>query len=125
MEKKSIHIPGVKLGSQGSEVSFYILLLSYTRPLSRLYIQVSIFEVCNLQVSRLGFGCAGLYGGYNASLPHEVGCSVIKEAFSKGITHFNTADSCGVDHDNEIMIGKVLQSFNSMYSPWLLHHFEA
>lgn len=61
----------------------------------------------DLQVSRLGFGCGGLSGIYNAPLTHEAGSSVIKEAFSKGITFFDTADLYGDDHDNEIMVGKV------------------
>ncbi|KAL5782694.1 hypothetical protein ACOSP7_007723 [Xanthoceras sorbifolium] len=78
-EKPEIHVSKVKLGSQG------------------------------LEVSRLGFGCVGLSGTYNASLPHEAGCSIIKEAFSKGITLFDTADLYGVDHDNEIMVGKALK----------------
>ncbi|KAK0607656.1 hypothetical protein LWI29_018203 [Acer saccharum] len=77
-EKSQINVPRVKLGSQG------------------------------LEVSRLGFGCAGLSGYYNASIPHEAGCS-IKEAFSKGITLFDTADIYGDDHDNEIMVGKALK----------------
>ena len=59
------------------------------------------------QVSRLGFGCGGLSGMYNAPLSHEEGCSVLKEAFSKGITFFDTSDLYGDDHDNEIMVGKV------------------
>ncbi|KAK1592923.1 hypothetical protein Q3G72_032538 [Acer saccharum] len=78
-EKSQINVPRVKLGSQG------------------------------LEVSRLGFGCAGLSGYYNASIPHEAGCSIIKEAFSKGITLFDTADIYGDDHDNEIMVGKALK----------------
>ncbi|XP_044484180.1 perakine reductase-like [Mangifera indica] len=78
-EKPQIHIPRVKLGSQG------------------------------LEVSRLGFGCGGLSGIYNAPLTHEAGSSVIKEAFSKGITFFDTADLYGDDHDNEIMVGKALK----------------
>lgn len=77
----------------------------------------SNFKLCNLQVSRLGFGCVGLSGLYNAPLPHEVGSSIIKDAFSKGITFFDTANVYGVDHDNEIMIGKVLQSFKYIYMP--------
>ncbi|KAI9193850.1 hypothetical protein LWI28_000660 [Acer negundo] len=81
MEENTIHITRVKLGNQG------------------------------LEVSRLGFGCAGLSGYYNASIPHEAGCSIIKEAFSKGITLFDTADLYGVDHDNEIMVGKALKQF--------------
>ncbi|KAJ9700448.1 hypothetical protein PVL29_005983 [Vitis rotundifolia] len=74
-----IKIPRVKLGSQG------------------------------LEVSRLGFGCGGLSGVYNSPLSHEAGCSVIKEAFYKGITLFDTADIYGANHDNEIMVGKALK----------------
>lgn len=62
-----------------------------------------------LEVSRLGFGCAGLSGMLNAPLSHEEGCSIIKEAFSKGITFFDTSDVYGYKHDNEIMIGKALK----------------
>lgn len=43
----------------------------------------------------------------NTPLSHEDGCSIIKEAFSKGVTFFDTSDVYGYKHDNEIMIGKV------------------
>lgn len=49
----------------------------------------------------------GLSGVYNAPLSHEEGCSVIKEAYNRGITFFDTADAYGDKHDNEIMLGKV------------------
>jgi len=60
-----------------------------------------------VQISRLGFGCVGLSGLYNAPLSHEAGCSIIKEAFNMGVTFFDTSDFYGLNHDNEIMIGKV------------------
>lgn len=66
-----------------------------------------IIFLSTLQVSRLGLGCAGLSGIYNAPVSHEDGCSVIKEAFNRGITFFDTADVNGEKHDNEIMVGKV------------------
>ncbi|XP_056175141.1 perakine reductase-like isoform X4 [Syzygium oleosum] len=78
-EKQRIQIPRVKLGSQG------------------------------LEVSRLGFGCAGLSGVLNAPVSHEDGCLLIKRAFEKGITFFDTADVYGNDHHSEIMIGKALK----------------
>ncbi|MBA0681478.1 hypothetical protein Goari_023278 [Gossypium aridum] len=62
-----------------------------------------------LEVSRLGFGCVGLSGVYNAPLSHDEGCSVIKEANNRGITFFDTADAYGDKHDNEIMLGKALK----------------
>lgn len=60
-----------------------------------------------MQVSRLGFGCGGLSGIYNAPLSHEEGCSIITEVFNKGVTFFDTSDLYGDNHDNEIMVGKV------------------
>lgn len=62
-----------------------------------------------LQVSRLGFGCGGLSGILNAPLSHEDGAAILKEAFNKGITFFDTADIYGQAGDNEIMIGKALK----------------
>ncbi|KAI9089789.1 hypothetical protein K1719_029082 [Acacia pycnantha] len=79
MDSTQVRVPRVKLGTQG------------------------------LEVSRVGFGCGGLSGIYNAPLSHEAGCSVIKEAFSKGITFFDTSDAYGDEHDNEIMVGKALK----------------
>jgi predicted oxidoreductase len=63
----------------------------------------------------------GLSGMYNAPLPEEVGISIIKEAYSKGITFFDTADVYG-PHTNEILVGKVsfemffLRFFHNMLS---------
>ncbi|GMY23096.1 probable aldo-keto reductase 1 isoform X3 [Fagus crenata] len=77
-EGKEFQIPKVKLGSQG------------------------------LEVSKLGFGCMTLSGTYNSPLSEEDGISVIKHAFSKGITFFDTADAYG-PYSNEILIGKALK----------------
>ncbi|XP_043697787.1 probable aldo-keto reductase 1 [Telopea speciosissima] len=60
------------------------------------------------EVSKLGFGCMGLTGIYNAPVSEDVGISIIKEAFSKGITFFDTADVYGV-HANEVLVGKALK----------------
>lgn len=62
-----------------------------------------------LEVSRLGYGCMGLTGVYNNPLPEEEGIKVLKEVFNRGITFFDTADIYGVDHANEILIGKALK----------------
>jgi len=40
----------------------------------------------------MGFGCMGLSGAYSDLLPEQDGISIIKYAFSKGITLFDTAD---------------------------------
>ncbi|KAJ1385140.1 NADP-dependent oxidoreductase domain [Sesbania bispinosa] len=77
-EAQSVEIPRVKLGTQG------------------------------LEVSKLGFGCMSLSGGYNDPLPEKDAISVIKHAFSKGITFFDTADVYGANA-NEVLLGKALK----------------
>lgn len=66
------------------------------------------------QVSKLGFGCMGLSGIYNDPIPEEVGISIIKDSFSKGITFFDTADVYGANA-NEVLVGKVNASVNNVY----------
>ncbi|XP_056168495.1 probable aldo-keto reductase 1 isoform X2 [Syzygium oleosum] len=73
-----VEIPRVKLGSQG------------------------------LEVSKLGFGCMGLTGAYNSPLSEEDGITIIKDAYSKGITFFDTADVYGANA-NEVLVGKALK----------------
>jgi len=48
----------------------------------------------------------GLTGAYNDPLQEQDGISVIKYAFSKGITFFDTADVYGANA-NELLVGKV------------------
>ncbi|XP_028075593.1 perakine reductase-like [Camellia sinensis] len=52
----------------------------------------------------------GLSGAYNALVSDEDGIVIIKYAFSKGITFFDTSDIYGVDHSNEILVGKEMLS---------------
>ena len=47
-----------------------------------------------------------LTGAYNSPLSEEDGISIIKYAYSKGITFFDTSDAYG-PRSNEILIGKV------------------
>lgn len=63
------------------------------------------FSIIILQVSKLGFGCMSLTGVYNAPVPEEEGITIIKYAFGKGITFFDTADVYG-PHSCEILLGK-------------------
>ena len=59
-----------------------------------------------IQVSKLGFGCMGLTGVYNAPVPEETGIAIIRHAFEAGITFFDTADAYG-PHTNEVLLEKV------------------
>ncbi|XP_027353279.1 probable aldo-keto reductase 1 isoform X2 [Abrus precatorius] len=61
-----------------------------------------------LEVSKLGFGCMGLSGVYNDPVPDEVAISLIKHAFTKGITFFDTADVYGAQ-GNEVLLAKALK----------------
>ncbi|KAM0951826.1 putative perakine reductase [Dioscorea sansibarensis] len=45
-----------------------------------------------LEVSKLGFGCLSLTGGYNKPLPEEEGIAFLKYLLNQGITFFDTAD---------------------------------
>ena len=62
-----------------------------------------------MQVSKLGFGCRRLTGKCNESLvSQDFANSIIKHAFDKGITFFDTADLYG-PYTNEILVGKVAE----------------
>lgn len=61
-----------------------------------------------LEVSKLGFGCMGLSGVYNSPLSEEDGIAIIKDAYSKGVTFFDTADVYGASA-NEVLVGKALK----------------
>ncbi|KAI8021028.1 putative aldo-keto reductase 1 [Camellia lanceoleosa] len=51
----------------------------------------------------------GLSAAYNSPVFDEDGIAIIKYAFSKGITFFDMSDIYGVDHTNEILVGKALK----------------
>ncbi|KAK4596381.1 hypothetical protein RGQ29_014423 [Quercus rubra] len=61
-----------------------------------------------LEVSKLGFGCMSLTEAQNSPFSVEDGISIVKYAFNKGITFFDTSDVYG-PHSNEILIGKALK----------------
>lgn len=76
---EQIEMPRVKLGNQG------------------------------LEVSKLGYGCMGLTGLYNAPVSDEDGIAIIKAVFDNGITFLDTADVYGVESANECLVGKALK----------------
>ncbi|KAF3454331.1 hypothetical protein FNV43_RR04778 [Rhamnella rubrinervis] len=79
-EDSRVQLPTVKLGNQG------------------------------LEVSKLGCGCMALAGVYSSSpFPEGDGILIIKEAFNKGITFFDTADVYGTQFSNEVLVGKALK----------------
>ncbi|PAN29673.1 hypothetical protein PAHAL_5G243300 [Panicum hallii] len=60
-----------------------------------------------LEVSKLGFGCMGLTGSYNAPLGDEAVAAVVGHAFRRGVTFFDTSDAYG-PHTNETLLGRAL-----------------
>ncbi len=59
-----------------------------------------------LQVSAIGFGCMGLSYGYGPGLDRTSGVQLIRHAFERGVTFFDTAEAYGAR--NEEMVGEAL-----------------
>ena len=59
-----------------------------------------------LEVSALGFGCMGLSYGYGPGLSRADGIQMIRNAFDRGVTFFDTAEAYGAL--NEEMVGEAL-----------------
>jgi aryl-alcohol dehydrogenase-like predicted oxidoreductase len=62
-----------------------------------------------LEVSALGFGCMGLSFGYGPATSREDGLAIIRAAFEKGVTFFDTAEVYG-PFTNEELVGEALAS---------------
>src|ERR1700737_883108 len=64
----------------------------------------------NLEVSALGLGCMGLSFGYGPAVDKKEGISLIRGAFERGITFFDTAEIYG-PYTNEELVGEALAPF--------------
>src|SRR3954466_7255403 len=64
----------------------------------------------NLEVSALGLGCMGLSYGYGPAVDKQHGIDVIRAAFERGGTFFDTAESYG-PFTNEELVGEALAPF--------------
>src|SRR6476660_9621859 len=61
----------------------------------------------NLEVSAIGFGCMGLSSGYGPAVDWQHGVSLIRAAFERGVTFFDTAEVYG-PFTNEELVGEAL-----------------
>jgi aryl-alcohol dehydrogenase-like predicted oxidoreductase len=61
-----------------------------------------------LEVSAIGLGCMGISQSYGAPLETAVGVKLIRDAFERGITFFDTAEVYG-PYKNEEVVGEALQ----------------
>ena len=60
-----------------------------------------------LEVSELGFGCMGLSFGLGPAVDRNAGIALIREAFDRGVTFFDTAEAYG-PLANEELVGEAL-----------------
>jgi aryl-alcohol dehydrogenase-like predicted oxidoreductase len=63
-----------------------------------------------LKVSALGFGCMGLSYGYGPATDTQNAVRLIRAAFERGVTFFDTAETYG-PFKNEVVVGEALTPF--------------
>jgi aryl-alcohol dehydrogenase-like predicted oxidoreductase len=63
-----------------------------------------------LEVSALGLGCMGLSFGYGPATDKNDGIALIRAAFERGVTFFDTAEAYG-PFTNEELLGEALEPF--------------
>ena len=63
-----------------------------------------------LQVSALGFGCMGISYGLGTPVTKEDGIAIIRAAFERGVTFFDTAEVYG-PFTNEEVVGEAVKPF--------------
>jgi aryl-alcohol dehydrogenase-like predicted oxidoreductase len=65
-----------------------------------------------LEVSELGFGCMNLASNYGPAAPIDDAIKVIREAHSKGVTFYDTAEVYG-PYTSETIVGGALEPFRN------------
>ena len=63
-----------------------------------------------LQVSAIGLGCMGISFGYAEKLSKDDGVALIRAAYERGVTFFDTAEVYG-PFENEEVVGEALRPF--------------
>jgi len=66
----------------------------------------------NLEVSAFGLGCMGLSFGYGPAVDKQQGISLIRAAFERGVTFFDTAEAYG-PFQNEELLGEAVAPFRN------------
>ncbi len=66
----------------------------------------------NLEVSALGLGCMGMSFGFGPPVEKQHGISLIRAAFERGVTFFDTAEVYG-PFTNEELVGQALAPFRN------------
>ncbi|SPF81484.1 aldo/keto reductase [Pseudoprimorskyibacter insulae] len=63
-----------------------------------------------LEVSEIGYGCMGLDGSYGQTVARDEGADLIRAAFDRGVTFFDTAEAYG-PFTNEELLGQAVKPF--------------
>jgi aryl-alcohol dehydrogenase-like predicted oxidoreductase len=66
----------------------------------------------NLEVSALGLGCMGISFAYGAAMDTQEAIKLIRAAFERGVTFFDTAEAYG-PYKNEEVVGEALAPFRN------------
>ena len=64
----------------------------------------------NLEVSEIGSGCMSISANYGPPAPRDQGIKVLRTAYEKGVTFFDTAEVYG-PYTNEDLVGEALAPF--------------
>src|SRR6476660_10321244 len=72
--------------------------------------QKRILGKSGLKVSALGLGCMGLSYGYGPATDKQDGINLIRAAYDKGITFFDSAEAYG-PYTNEELLGEAVEPF--------------
>jgi aryl-alcohol dehydrogenase-like predicted oxidoreductase len=64
----------------------------------------------NLEVSAIGLGCMGLSFGYGPATEKSAAIALIRAAFERGVTFFDTAEAYG-PYLNEELLGEAVEPF--------------
>lgn len=64
----------------------------------------------NLEVSAIGLGCMGLSFGYGPATERHQAITLIRRAFERGVTFFDTAEAYG-PFANEELVGEAVEPF--------------
>lgn len=65
-----------------------------------------------LEVSALGLGCMGLSFGYGPATDQQEAANLLRKAFERGVTFFDSAEAYGPYH-NEELLGEAVQPFRN------------
>lgn len=78
--------------------------------IKKLTMQKRKLGSCGLEVSEIGMGAMNLSFGTGKAVESSVGINVIRNAFEKGITFFDTAEAYG-PFTNEELVGEAIKPF--------------